>query len=79
MSKAVSKLDEKLSPLLAMASKEAEQQASRKAELEALKALNEARKKQGKEPYPEDDKEDKDMPKRMLPANTTRKTPSILN
>lgn len=64
---ALSVLDAKLDPLLALAGKEAEQQASKRAEQEALKALNEVRAKQGKEPYPEDeddgDEEKKDSPK----------------
>ena len=77
---ALSALDAKLDPLLALAGEQAEHQASRQAELEALKALNEARKKQGKEPYPEDE-EDKDMPKdeKKAPGKHDKKDARIAN
>lgn len=67
LGEALSALDAKLDPLLALAGKEAERQASKRAEQEALKALNDARAKQGKEPYPEDEDDDDEEKKKDSP------------
>ena len=73
MGDALTALDAKLEPLLALAGKHAGAKAKREEERKALQVLNALRVAQGKEQYPEDDKEDEDMPKKDAPGEHEKK------